>query len=295
MSAVAAASSSVKRSLWRSTVQQTRVRRLYKQGNRTRVKVLTWAAPKKNATHDELAREAFATLMRTFYDRGLKKGFVLRAGEVSYISILETGLADSGVCPLCDGKLDPRNRVIDHFFPQEGFPALTCFPDNLIPICDTCNGPRAKLAKPPYTPTIGGEVDVTDWFHPRWRTAQRQLVVRVARNGNRLELTVEPTNALFAPHVDNFVQLTNVHTTWSDRLRAALRQEQDEVESELRRLRIRGIAVDRTVVQETLIEKRDYYERKIGSEEYAYRNYGIYNYMANDHASIQEILAQVNE
>lgn len=140
MNVVAGGAIATKQSLWRSTEQQSRVCRLYKHGSTTRIEVLTWAAPKKKATDDELVREAFAQLMRAFYDRELKKGFALRVGKISYKSILETSLADSGVCPLCDGKLDPRNRVIDHFFPQESFPSLTCFPDNLIPICDTCNG-----------------------------------------------------------------------------------------------------------------------------------------------------------
>ncbi len=295
MNIVAGAAVATKQSLWKSTEQQTRVRRLYKHGNTIRIEVLKWAAPKKNPTDEQLVRQAFADLMRAFYERELKKGFALRVGGISYKSILETGLANSGVCPLCDGKLDPRNRVIDHFFPQESFPALTCFPDNLIPICDTCNGPRAKLAKPPFTPTATCEVDVSEWFHPRWRTAERELTVQVARNGNQLEMTIVATNAFFVPHVQNFIQLTNVQTTWADRLRAAVRQEQDEVESELRRAKLRGTTIDQNVVYDTLIDKRDYYEKYIGKEEYAYRKRGVYDFMSNDNACIQEILAQVNE
>lgn len=299
MNVVASASRSVKRSLWRSTVQQTRIRRIYKHGNTTRIEVLDWNVPKKrkaSVTTDELVRDAFSTLMREFYDTALRKiGFTLRVGRISYDSLLQTGMADSGVCPLCDGKLDPRNRVIDHFFPQESFPALTCFPENLIPICDTCNGPRAKLAKPPFTPTATCEVDVSEWFHPRWRTAERELMVRVARNGNQLEMTIVATNAFFVPHIKNFIQLTKVQTTWADRLRAAVRQEQDDVESELRRAKRRGTAIDQNVVYDTLIDKRDYYEKYIGKEEYAYRKRGVYDFMSNDKACIQEILAQVNE
>lgn len=295
MNVVSQASRSVKRALWRSTLQQTRIRRLYKPGSTIRIVVLTWSAPKQHATTDQLVFEAFAQLMRAFYERELKKGFTLQAGKISYESILDSGLAGSRVCPFCDAKLDPRNRVIDHFFSQEHFPVLICFPDNLIPICDTCNGPRAKLAKPPYTPNANNEVDASEWFHPRWRTGEGKVVAKVGLSGNQLVLKIEAINPAYSQHVNNFVQLTKVDTSWSDRLSAAVRQEQNEVESELRRAKRLGAIVDRGAVEATLREKRDYFEDKIGKEEHAYRKRGIYEFMATDNACVREILAQVNE
>jgi hypothetical protein len=52
---------------------------------------------------------------------------------------------DLRVCPLCDGY--PTNEQVDHFYPKADYPALSCHPLNLIPICGECNGTTNKGQK----------------------------------------------------------------------------------------------------------------------------------------------------
>ena len=53
------------------------------------------------------------------------------------------------VCPLCDG--DMNGPEVDHWLPKSKYPALSCHPKNLMPVCHRCNSRECKGEQCPIT------------------------------------------------------------------------------------------------------------------------------------------------
>lgn len=66
------------------------------------------------------------------------------------------------VCPLCDG--DMNGPEVDHWLPKSKYPALSCHPKNLVPVCNRCNSRACKGEQFPLD--IGDPRPFDNWFHP---------------------------------------------------------------------------------------------------------------------------------
>ena len=42
-------------------------------------------------------------------------------------------------CAICDASLNSGGRTIEHYLPKSQYPSLSIHPDNLVPLCKTCN------------------------------------------------------------------------------------------------------------------------------------------------------------
>jgi uncharacterized protein (TIGR02646 family) len=87
------------------------------------------------------------------------------------------------VCPFCDG--DMNGPQVDHWMPKSKYPALSCHPKNLVPVCHRCNSRECKGEKVPLDTASSHPFD--DWFHPYERAAHGHFTVTV--DGTHVSLT----------------------------------------------------------------------------------------------------------
>jgi hypothetical protein len=81
------------------------------------------------------------------------------------------------VCPYCDGQ--NNDAELDHYYPQSRFPFLSCLPQNLVPVCSSCND--AYVAKGDDAPLTAGPPQSTDdWLHPLFRPASDAAYIEIA-------------------------------------------------------------------------------------------------------------------
>lgn len=85
------------------------------------------------------------------------------------------------VCPVCIGEVlfDIQEGKGDHYFPKAKYPALTFHPDNLLPVCSSCNDPSIKGAKDPVDVRDTGAGELRTVFLPYLRAAKDEIELDV--------------------------------------------------------------------------------------------------------------------
>jgi hypothetical protein len=163
-------------------------------------------------------QSALKTILKAFYGNGLahKNGFPVNSngnpGRCTDRKIfVDTFVRDNkiNVCPLCDGDLN--GPEVDHWLPESKYPALSCHPKNLVPICHDCNSPGNKHHKAPLS--AGHKQPFEEWFHPYERPAAGQFSVEIS-DGKSVRLA--NANTLQQARLDNLDSLINLSNRWSN-------------------------------------------------------------------------------
>lgn len=165
---------------------------------------------------DTNAENALKVILTAFYKVALcSKGLPVDAngnpgGKFEHKQVVEMFVAENDltVCPLCDG--DFNGPEVDHWLPESKFPALSCHPKNLVPICHLCNSPSHKHHKPPIS--LGQSRPFDEWFHPYERPAVGEITIEVT-DGKRIHL--KNTDHLQQKRIDNFDRLIKLSERWS--------------------------------------------------------------------------------
>jgi hypothetical protein len=166
----------------------------------------------------EVTQSALKTILNAFYGLGLadKKGFPVDAngcsGHCTTRSLFVGMFKNENnieVCPLCEGDLN--GAEVDHWLPASKYPALSCNPRNLVPICHDCNSRANKRDKPPLS--AGQARPFDDWFHPYERPAAGQFSIEIL-GGKSVQLTNADT--LQQTRLNNLDNLINLSRRWSD-------------------------------------------------------------------------------
>jgi hypothetical protein len=97
-------------------------------------------------------------LLEAFYEIALRDGLPIdaqgRMGQKfdrsQFVKTFKEENFDR-VCPFCDGDLN--GPEVDHWLPKSKYPALSCHPKNLVPVCHRCNARECKGEKVPLDST----------------------------------------------------------------------------------------------------------------------------------------------
>jgi len=166
-----------------------------------------------------LGADAFVSCLRTlleaFYELALQRGLPIDVHGNSghnfdrsqFVEIFKKENFDR-VCPFCDG--DMNGPQVDHWLPKSKYPALSCHPKNLVPVCYRCNSRECKGEQCPITPANHRPFD--DWFHPYERPAHANLTVNVT--GSQVSLVnADPDQQTRLNNLDSLLKLT---PRWSE-------------------------------------------------------------------------------
>lgn len=171
------------------------------------------------------AQSALAGFLERFYDPWLYRatgipasstGATTRAGLVERYRAVNDELL---VCPVCDGHQDYE---VDHFYPKAHYPALSCHPLNLVPVCVGCNRRTNKGEKKPLD--LAGAHPASRWFHPYLDAGRREVDVQISQGC----VSVGATDVALHAQLRNLDWLVNLQQRWSQEYRnvhqAALRK-----------------------------------------------------------------------
>ncbi|MCI0560599.1 MAG: HNH endonuclease, partial [Nitrososphaera sp.] len=185
----------------------------------------------------ELVR-ALRVLLEAFYEIALRNGLPRNAWGNSGQSFDRNRFVEmfkeenyGRVCPLCDG--DMNGPEVDHWLPKSKYPALSCHPKNLVPVCHRCNSRECKGEKSPLD--IGVPRPFDGWFHPYERPAHGNFSVRV--NGSRVSLmNGAPVQQ---KRLDNFDGLVKLTPRWSEEYKSQTASYLKQLRDKVRRKRIK--------------------------------------------------------
>lgn len=90
--------------------------------------------PNKNFKEPDLPKGVSQTELGAVYEDKFVKG---KGKGRTYYELIRGG-SKYGRCPICDAK--DVQLQLDHYLPKSKYPSLCVNPNNLIPICGTCNG-----------------------------------------------------------------------------------------------------------------------------------------------------------
>ena len=155
------------------------------------------------------------TLLEAFYQIALQEGLPIDSRGITGRSfdrrqVVEIFEAENygQVCLLCDG--DMNGPDVDHWLPKSMYPALSCHPKNLMPVCHRCNSRECKGEKSPIT--LANHRPFDDWFHPYERPAHANLTVNVT--GSQVSL-VNADQEQQTP-LNNLDSLLKLTPRWSE-------------------------------------------------------------------------------
>ncbi|OPX97215.1 MAG: hypothetical protein A4E58_01486 [Syntrophorhabdus sp. PtaB.Bin006] len=163
-------------------------------------------------------QSALKTILVAFYKNGLLylDGFPIdgngNPGQCTNRNVFVDAFKKDNninVCPLCDGDLN--GPEVDHWLPESKYPALSCHPKNLVPICHDCNSPANKHDKVPLT--AGHAQPFEEWFHPYERTANGQMNLEIRDGRNVYFASDDP---LIQKRFENLDWLINLAKRWSN-------------------------------------------------------------------------------
>ncbi len=186
---------------------------------------------------DPATKDALKTILTAFYKIALPLLPVDSHGNVpgefrrSEIIDLFKSENDLNVCPLCDGDLN--GAEIDHWLPEGKFPALSCFPKNLMPICHECNKPGRKHAKPPLS--LGQPRPFDDWFHPYERPAVGTYSI-IIENGKEVKLRNHDDQ--LQRRIDNLDKLIGLCDRWSEKYQQQIDDYLSQLKGKVKRRRV---------------------------------------------------------
>lgn len=156
---------------------------------------------------------ALRRLLEAFYEVALQDGLPIDADghpgqSFNRHQFVETCQQENygRVCPFCDG--DMNGPQVDHWLPKSKYPALSCHPKNLVPVCHRCNSRECKGEKVPLDRE--STQPFHNWFHPYERAAHGNFTVTV--NSSRVALTNVDT--IQQTRLDNFDRLVKLTQRW---------------------------------------------------------------------------------
>jgi hypothetical protein len=176
--------------------EQLRFSELYATPPTVRLKLYPW---KKDSV-----LEAVNKLLKDFYDPFFYKdeGFPIPATAIFHKDNFIAGFKGKPkVCPYTDSNY--QDIKLDHFFPKDEFPMLSCHPDNLIPCSTDSNSFGHKSTKKPLD--INNQNQAELWFHPRWRSAEDKYTLEFD------DSSINPSFQFLAKDPPDQVRLNNMN------------------------------------------------------------------------------------
>jgi hypothetical protein len=123
------------------------------------------------------------------------------------------------LCPACNGQKpdlvhSSQASDVDHFFPKEKYPFLSVHPENLIPICSTCNT-NAKGTKDPINDH--NTENLLDTFHPYYCPAIEHIQLSIRPDaGIGIQVTLQEQDGIRSRRIDNLVRVFDLETRWAN-------------------------------------------------------------------------------
>ncbi len=235
---------------------------------------------------------ALKNLLKCFYDplfyrSGRYEGFVI--GKTALHKDIFLGGIPSRhrkVCPYCDNYL--QKTELDHFLPKDGFPFLSCHPDNLIPSCHDSNSGSHKGTT---VPLDWGEQDQAGgWFHPRWRSANGRITANIVERPERtLAVELKPINDSDAVRVSNLDHTFKISEFWSNQIEGEMQLIGSQVTDELR---ADNVEATQDTVRSKLLRLARLRELEIGKRGLAICHHALYLFAANNPAVVSDIVRE---
>jgi hypothetical protein len=184
-----------------------------------------------------------STLLEAFYEIALREGLPIDAqgntgrsfDRSQFVTIFEEENYGR-VCPLCDG--DMNGPEVDHWLPKSVYPALSCHPKNLVPVCHRCNSRECKGEQCPTTAAKHCPFD--DWFHPYERPAHTHFSVKLT--GAQVSLVnADPDQQTRLNNLDGLLKLT---PRWTEEYRLQATNYLKQLADKVRRKRIKPTSLE---------------------------------------------------
>ena len=121
------------------------------------------------------------------------------------------------VCPvcICETLFDIREGKGDHYFPKAKYPALTFHPDNLLPVCNSCNDLSVKGAQDPVDARDTGAGELRTVFLPYLRAAKNEVELDVDEDCGIIIRPGSGGNEWTARRIENMDRLYLLSRRWS--------------------------------------------------------------------------------
>ncbi len=183
------------------------------------------------------------TLLEAFYEIALRKGLPIDAQRntgqgFNRNQFVETFKRENfgRVCPFCDG--DMNGPEVDHWLPKSKYPALSCHPKNLVPVCHRCNSLECKGEKVPLDST--SQRPFENWFHPYERPAHENFSVQV--NSSHVSLVNgDPVQQTRLENLDKLLKLTS---RWAEEYKSQTNNYLRQLAGKVRRKKIKPTTED---------------------------------------------------
>lgn len=126
------------------------------------------------------------------------------------------------ICPICLGHIQKdkkKNYVyykIDHYFPKSKYPVFSVFADNLVPVCETCNGPNCKHEKDPLEKQHGPGC-LLKIYIPYYREVQGNIRLEFTNDEVHI-LPVDKSDKYAEVRIKNLDRIYNLGSRWSAEL-----------------------------------------------------------------------------
>lgn len=174
----------------------------------------TEISPVQNLGSDGIV-SCLRNLLEAFYEIALRDGLPIDTpgntgqsfNRSRFVEIFKKENYDR-VCPFCDG--DMNGPEVDHWMPKSQYPALSCHPKNLIPVCHRCNSSECKGEKSPLT--FANHRPFDDWFHPYERPAYGNFSVEMTSS----RISLVNTDAGQQARLKNLDDLLKLTPRWSE-------------------------------------------------------------------------------
>lgn len=237
MEAIAAASTAQKQAIRR----HFRTSQLFAEAFDSTVATPTMLSALDSFGKDQIA-SALRHLLEAFYEIALYEGLPIDAEDNTgrhfdrrqFVEVCQRENYGR-VCPFCDG--DMNGPQVDHWLPKSKYPALSCHPKNLVPICYRCNA-LEKGEKIPLDAANPRPFD--NWFHPYERPAHGNFTLSV--NGSRVSLTnVDPVQQ---SRLNNFDQLVKLTQRWWEEYRSQKRNYLNQLKGRIQKGKSKPTAED---------------------------------------------------
>jgi hypothetical protein len=207
---------------------------------------VTVATPTMLSSLDSLGRDRIALALRhlleAFYEIALYEGLPISAQGSAGQSFNRSQFVEmfkqenyGRVCPFCDG--DMNGPQVDHWLPKSKYPALSCHPKNLVPICYRCNA-LEKGGKIPLD--IANPRPFDNWFHPYERAAHGNFTIVV--DGAHVSLT--NSDLVQQNRLNNFDQLIKLTQRWWEEYRSQKNNYLSQLRGRIRKGRSKPTAED---------------------------------------------------
>lgn len=228
-----------------------------------------------NTTLDEPTKQAIKPLILSihkFFENGIKisiKGEVFTINRDLLIAAFYKSNPSLEVCPACDGPspekiVDRYYADADHFFPKARYPFLSIHPENIIPICLSCNQ-RIKSNRDPLDEST--EAPLVNSFHPYGRCAIDKIDVMISNEDDLRRIYIRDKDGMPSRRVNSLNRIFRLEERWQNQLNRIRRSVEDVFREEAGRItRHKSEHFDFKVELTDMLEKG---HRKVGRDAYS--------------------------